>query len=30
MRALISGLAESELPGHTQQLLNLLPDRVSV
>lgn len=25
MRALISGLADSELPAHTQQLLNLLP-----
>lgn len=26
LRDLITGLAEVELPGHTQQLLNLLPD----
>ena len=27
LRDLITGLAEVELPGHTEQLLALLPDR---
>ncbi|WP_433222317.1 hypothetical protein [Microtetraspora malaysiensis] len=30
LRDLLAGLAETELPGHTQQLLALLPDRAPV